>query len=183
MQIRVEQPRDHAAILEIHRRAFGASGDRVAALVDALHADDPAALGLVAELDGEVVGHVMFSRSLLDAPRRIVAVQVLSPLGVHPDHQRRGIGGALVRHGLPLLDRRAVPLVFVEGDPRYYARLGFTPGIAHGFRKPSLRVPDDAFQVMVLTAHEPWMTGTLVYSATFWNHDSVGLRDPTGEGS
>jgi putative acetyltransferase len=178
MQLRAEQPRDHAAVREVHRGAFGASGAGVAALVDALRIDDPAALGLVAEIAGEVIGHVMFSRGLLDAPSRLVAVQVLSPLGVRPDHQRRGIGGALVRHGLQLLGDRGVPLVFVEGDPRYYARLGFTPGAARGFRKPSLRIPDDAFQVVALTAYEPWMTGTLVYSATFWVHDCVGLRDP-----
>jgi putative acetyltransferase len=49
---------------------------------------------------------------------------------------------------------------------------------ARGFRKPSLRIPDDAFQVAALAAYEPWMTGTLVYSATFWVHDCVGLRDP-----
>jgi putative acetyltransferase len=103
MQLRAEQPRDHAAVRDVHLRAFGASGAKVATLVDALRSDDPAALGLVAELAGEVVGHVMFSRSLLDAPRRLVAVQVLSPLGVRPDHQRRGIGNALVRYGLQLL--------------------------------------------------------------------------------
>lgn len=178
MHVRAEQPRDRAAVGDVHRQAFGASGAAIAALVDALRHDDPAALGLVAEVDGDVVGHVMFSRSLLDAPRRLVAVQVLSPLGVRPDHQRRGVGDALVRHGLRVLEDRRVPLVFVEGDPRYYARFGFTAGAALGFRKPSLRIPDDAFQVATLAAYEPWMTGTLVYSATFWDHDSVGLRDP-----
>lgn len=86
MQLRAEQPHDHAAVHDVHLRAFGASGAKVAALVDALRSDDPAALGLVAELAGEVVGHAMFSRSLLDAPRRLVVVQVLSPLGVRPDH-------------------------------------------------------------------------------------------------
>jgi putative acetyltransferase len=177
MQLRAEQPRDHAAIREVHGRAFGASGAKIAVLVDALRVDDPVALGLVAELAGEVVGHVMFSRSLLDAPRRLVAVQVLGPLGIRPDHQRRGIGSALVRHGLDLLDARGVPLVFLEGNPRYYSRLGFTPGVERGFRKPSLRIPDAAFQCAVLAGYEPWMTGTLVYSATFWDHDSVGLRD------
>ena len=71
-----------------------------------------------------------------------------------------------------------MPLVFLEGDPRYYSRLGFTPGASGGFRKPSLRIPDGAFQFAALAAYEPWMTGTLVYSATFWAHDCVGLRDP-----
>ena len=53
---------------------------------------------------------------------------------------------------------------------------GGDAGGGHGFRKPSLRIPDAAFQVMVLPAYEPWMTGTLVYSATFWEYDCVGLR-------
>jgi putative acetyltransferase len=47
-----------------------------------------------------------------------------------------------------------------------------------GFRKPSLRIPDDGFQVRLLEGYEPWMTGTLVYSPTFWEHDMVGLRKP-----
>jgi putative acetyltransferase len=92
--------------------------------------------------------------------------------------QRRGIGSALIRHGLRLLDERGVAVVFLEGDPGYYARAGFRPGARDGFRKPSLRIPDAGFQARTLTAHEPWMTGTLVYSATFWEHDCVGLRDP-----
>jgi putative acetyltransferase len=64
-----------------------------------------------------------------------------------------------------------------KGDPRYYSRAGFTPGRERGFRKPSLRIPDTAFQALPLSAHRPWMNGTLVYSATFWNNDCVGLRD------
>ena len=178
MTIRAERDGDHAPVRRLHRRAFGdGHGKVVAGLVDALRRDDPAALSLVADQDGRVAGHIMFTRGLLDAPRRLVAVQVLSPLAVDPERQRQGIGAALIRHGLRLLDQRGVPVVFVEGDPRYYSRAGFTAGGAHGFRKPSLRIPDAAFQVLMLAAHEPWMTGTLVYSATFWKHDCVGLRD------
>ncbi len=102
---------------------------------------------------------------------------MLSPLAVIPERQREGIGADLVRHGLDLLDKHAVPLVFLEGDPAYYSRLGFTPGREHGFRKPSLRIPDVAFQVAILSSYEPWMTGTFVYSSTFWDFDCVGLRD------
>jgi putative acetyltransferase len=178
MQPRLEQRSDHDAVHDVHRRAFGAKGDTVAALVAALRRDDPAALSLVVEDGGAVIGHVMFSRSLLDAPRRLLVVQVLGPLGVLPERQRRGVGTALVRGGLAMLEARGEPLVFLEGDPRYYARFGFVAGGDQGFRKPSLRIPDPAFQVKRLPAYEAWMTGTLVYSATFWDHDSVGLRDP-----
>jgi putative acetyltransferase len=178
MSPREERVHDHQAVRSIHRRAFGGDhGDTVAELVDALRRDDPTAASFVArEADG-VVGHVMFSRCLLDAPRRLVEVTSLSPLAVLPEWQRRGIGSALVRHGLRELEGRGVPLVFLEGDPRYYSRLGFRPAGEHGFRKPSLRIPDGAFQVVTLSAYEPWMTGTFVYSDTFWRYDCVGLRD------
>lgn len=178
MPIRIEQTRDHDAVGSVHQTAFGGEhGDTVAQLVHALRRDDPAALSLVSEEAGQVVGHILFSRTLLDAPRRLVAVQTLSPLAVAPQWQRRGIGSALIRAGLQQLDERGVPLVFLEGDPRFYSRLGFSPAVEHGFRKPSLRIPDAAFQVVTLSAYEPWMTGTFVYSNTFWDYDCVGLRE------
>jgi len=180
VDVRGELHGDREALREVHLRAFGDHGQTVADLVDALRtaitADD--GLSLVAECAGDVVGHVMFARGLLDAPRRLVGVQVLSPLAVVPERQGEGIGAALVRRGLECMAERSVPLVFLEGSPGYYARFGFSPGGAQGFRRPSLRIPDAAFQALRLPAYEPWMTGTLVYSDTFWEHDAVGLRDP-----
>lgn len=177
MLIREERPADHEAVGTVQRRAFGGPhGEVVAKLVDALRDYDPAVLSLVAEVDGEVAGHVMFTRCRLDAPPRLVDVQCLSPLAVAPEHQRTGIGSALVGHGLTELDRRAVPLVFLEGDPAYYRRFGFQPGRPYGFRRPSLRIPDPGFQMARLTAYEPWMTGTMVYAPPFWDLDCVGLR-------
>ncbi|GIM73293.1 hypothetical protein Aau02nite_55310 [Amorphoplanes auranticolor] len=163
----------------VHRSAFGADhGDTVVRLVEALRRDDPSALSLVADEEaGDVVGHVMVSRAWLDAPRRLVDVQSLSPLAVRPQFQRRGLGAALIRAALLHLNERGVPLVFLEGDPRYYSRHGFRPAGEHGFGKPSLRIPDAAFQVVRLSAYEPWMTGTFVYPSTFWEYDCVGLRE------
>jgi putative acetyltransferase len=180
VELRQERRDDLDAIRDVHRRAFGDQGTVVAALVDALREKlgPDERLSLVAVNAGRVAGHVMFTRNLLDAPRKLVDVRVLSPLGVLPEHQRRGIGSALVRRGLAEMGEQAVPLVFLEGDPRYYSRFGFMAGGEHGFRKPSLRTPDAAFQVFRLPTYEPWMTGTLVYSEVFWELDTVGLRDP-----
>jgi putative acetyltransferase len=163
----------------VHLAAFGDHGPVVSKLVDELHTRRTAAnsLSLVAADDETVVGHALFTRSLLDAPRRLVEVQVLSPVAVVPGRQRQGIGSALIRRGLELLAEWDVPLVFLEGDPRYYSRLGFVAATTQGFRKPSLRIPDAAFHVAKLEAYESWMTGTLVYAEAFWECDAVGLRD------
>ena len=180
LRTRPEQPEDRIAVRELHLRAFGDHGRLVADLVDELRTRVSAGRGtsLVAETGSGVVGHVMLTDALLDAPRRLVTVRVLSPLAVLPPLQRRGIGRALVAAGLQHESARAAPVVFLEGDPGYYARLGFQPGAHHGFRKPSLRIPDAAFQALLLPSYEPWMTGTLVYPDVFWRHDAVGLRDP-----
>jgi putative acetyltransferase len=164
----------------VHLAAFGDHGEMVANLVADLRETVAAGDGvsLVAEQAGEVVGHTMLTPSLLDAPRRLVPVQVLSPVGVLPGRQGHGVGSALIRRGLELMVERSVPVVFVEGPPGYYGRFGFAPGLAQGFRRPSLRIPDAAFQALRLPAHEPWMTGTLVYPDVFWRHDAVGLREP-----
>jgi putative acetyltransferase len=180
MQLRPERDGDHEPVREVHLRAFGPQdGPTVADLLDDLRALIRPGFGvsLVADDGVRVIGHTMTTRALLDAPRRLVEVLVLSPLGVLPDRQRAGIGSALVRRAIEIAGEQGAPLVFLEGSPSYYPRLGFAPGRPLGFRKPSLRIPDAAFQVIRTAAYRPWMTGTLVYPQTFWEHDAVGLRE------
>lgn len=178
MRIRPETPDDEPAVDAVHRAAF--RGDpRIVPLVADLRSR-PAGLpprGYVADDDDTVVGHVLLSAGRLDAPSRLVDVYVLSPLGVRPDRQRRGVGTLLVAHAIAEADRAGVPLLFLEGDPGYYRERGFAPAGPLGFRSPSLRIPEPAFQVVRLSAYEPWMTGTLVCSEPFWDHDCVGRRE------
>ena len=179
---RPERPGEEAAVRALVADAFVAE-PVVADLVDGLRGspDWIDGLSFVAEAEDRLVAHLLFTRGLLDAPRRLVEVLVAGPLGVASDCQRQGIGSALARFGLEQVRRRAEPLVFLEGSPVYYPRFGFAPGGPLGFRRPSLRIPEEAFQVLRLPAYEPWMTGTLVYSRLFWDFDCVGLRDP-GDG-
>ena len=158
--------------------AFGGD-EHVSAMLDALRSswawvDE---LAFVAELDGEIVGQVLYKRAILDAPGRLVDVLVLSPLGVRRDLQGAGIGGRLLTESLATVRRRPEPLVFLEGIPSLYPKFGFVRASGLGFTSPSVRIPDDAFQVFVLPNYEPSMTGALVYPDAFWRTDSVGRRD------
>jgi putative acetyltransferase len=176
-QIRPERAEDHEAVRDVHRQAFG-DGDRVPTLVDALRSapTSMAPISLVATVGERVVGHVMLSACWLDALPRLVDVVSLSPLGVLPEFQSQGIGTRLVADGLAEADRRGIPLVFLEGSPHYYGPRGFADATTSGIRPPSLRYPPGAFQVATLSSFEEWMTGTFVYSDTFWAQDCVGLR-------
>ena len=168
---------DHEHVDSLLRSAFG--GDLVASLVVALRmaAAPLAPISLIArDSAGSVVGHVMLTAGRLDAPRRLVDVMTLSPLAVVEHMRGRGLGAALMAAGLAEADRRGVPLVFVEGDPGYYSKRGLVAAGPLGFRRPSLRIPEAAFQVARLSAFQDWMTGTFVYSDTFWALDCVGLR-------
>jgi len=147
----------------------------VAGLESALAAR-PDSIGFVAEIGGEVVGHVRLTRGWVDAPEALVSVLVLSPLSVRRDHQRQGLGRALVSHAIAEAERLGEPAVFLEGDPGYYSRLGWRPAVEIGVTAPSDRIPAPACQVVTLGSYEPWMRGRLVYADTFWAHDCVGLR-------
>jgi len=121
VELRAERREDRSAVRELHLAAFGDHGRVVADLVDRLHESVTTAdaLSLIAQDAGEVIGHVMFTSSLLDAPPRLVVVQVLSPVAVLPERQGQGFGSALIRWGLQIIAERYVPVVFLEGDPGY----------------------------------------------------------------
>jgi putative acetyltransferase len=177
MEVRRMRPDELEAMCALSVAAFG-DDERIRRLIDALHAswawDDD--LAFVAERDGELVGQVLYTHAILDAPVRQVDVLVLSPIGVRPDLQLAGIGSAMIRTTLSILADRTEPLVFLEGSPVYYPRFGFVEAGPLGFGRPSTRIPPVAFQVHPLPAHEPWMTGTLVYPDAFWRTDCVGVR-------
>jgi putative acetyltransferase len=170
---------DRGAIEALTAAAFAEAPDgRVVRLVRARAAGGAARTGVAAVVDGELAGYAGLSRAWVDARRALVEVLVLSPLAVRPDHQGRGVGTTLVGAALTEADRRGAPAVFLEGDPAYYGARGFRSGTSSGFRRPSDRIPEPAFQVALLSAHEPWMVGRLVYPDAFWSTDTVGLRDP-----
>lgn len=84
---------------------------------------EPNMLSLVLDQSGEIIGHVAFTPCTIQGDRQPLAL--LGPLAIHPDWQKQGWGGALVREGLARLRKQGVTGVLVLGDPNYYGRFGF----------------------------------------------------------
>jgi putative acetyltransferase len=105
-------------------------------------------LSLVAESDGFVVGHILFSRMSIETPDGTIPAVALAPMAVSPRYQRQGIGGRLVRRGLDTLKDRAERIVIVVGHAAYYPRFGFSAASAAGLESP---FPSDVFMAVELS--------------------------------
>jgi putative acetyltransferase len=132
--IRLETPADHDAVREVNRLAFGR--DDEARLVDALREGGFARVSMVAEVDSEVVGHILFSDLPIVTPHGIVEALALAPMAVVPSHQRQGVGSLLAREGLRLCRESGHRIVVVLGHPEFYPRFGFSAGLAERLRSP-----------------------------------------------
>lgn len=146
MRIRREEAQDIPQVRAVNVAAFGSATE--AGIVEVLRSDANDVVSLVAEEDGEIGGHIMFS------PVRVVGApdlhaMALAPMAVIPHRQRTGIGSKLVRAGLEECRRSGVAAVFVVGHPSYYPRFGFAPASKFAFTC-EFDVPDEAFMAAEL---------------------------------
>src|SRR5215468_9190685 len=125
VSVRVETNQDHAVVHARVAAAFGRANEAV--LVDRLRDTDAfiPELSLVADADGTVVGHVLFTTIRIRNASDAVSGLALAPLAVRPDMQNAGIGSLLVRKGLSACRRLRHRVVIVVGHARYYPRFGF----------------------------------------------------------
>jgi putative acetyltransferase len=166
--IRRETPADVPAVRAVTAAAFAKPESPVpveVTLLGELRADDAwlPALSLVATADrNAVVGHVTCTRGHIGAAPALG----LGPLSVHPEHQRRGVGLALVHSVLGAADALGEPLVALLGSPAYYGRFGFRTSTCFG-----VTAPDPGwgayFQVRTLSAYEPTARGIFRYAEPF----------------
>ena len=171
-EIRPETIDDHGGIRTVVAAAFGS--DAEADLVEAIRASPEyrRELALVAVEGTSVVGHVMISGCIVRTGGGDRPIAMLSPLAVSPDHQRRGIGGDLVRAVCSVAEAEGEPIVVVEGDPRYYARFGFEDARNHRLVMPLPDwAPPEAGQVLRLAADDPTLAGTVIYPPAFDEFD------------
>ena len=145
--IRHEKPADIPLIYSVIEQAF--KRDAEARLADKLRQACAEYLSLVADDNGTIVGHIMFTPVLIKNGAETQGMG-LAPMTVLPPVQRQGIGAQLITAGLQLLQEKGCPFVIVLGHPDYYSRFGFQPASRFNIKSQWEDVPDEAFMVFIL---------------------------------
>jgi putative acetyltransferase len=167
MIVRRELPEDVSAVNEVQAEAFrrvaGAEPYEVRVL-DGLRSCGGwiPRFSLVAELDGEVVGHVVCTRAHVES----WPVLGLGPIAVRPDHQRAGVGSALMHAMVGAADAVDEPLIALLGSPVYYARFGFVGSTQYAIEAPEADWGAH-FQVRTMSGFRGGIRGKFAYAAPF----------------
>ena len=164
MVIRALESADRPAVLGLVRLAFatdGRDGGEEADIVGRTWAlsGGTSLIDLVAEVDGDLAGHVMGAEGDLAGQ----AVPGIAPVSVAPAHQGRGVGSSLMRAWLDLAEARGWPAALILGDPAYYGRFGFVPAAEHGIVYAAFGREDPHFQVRILDPPRRLIGGAFRY--------------------
>jgi len=162
MHIRYEQADDADKIRHVLLAAF--ETDAEANLVDALHGTGVELISLLAEQDGDVIGHILFSPVTIDGN---ISIAGLAPMAVTPKWQNKGIGTALVNEGINACIQSGYQAVVVLGHPHYYPRFGFVPSESFGIQC-EYDVPAEVFMIKELQKGAlKGISGTIRYHQVF----------------
>ncbi len=148
MKIRREQKSDYKKVYEITKQAFQQENE--SKLIEKIRVGEGFVpeLSLVAELDGEIVGHILFSKIKIIGEDEYESL-ALAPMAVVPKLQKQGIGSELVNTGLEIAKKLGFESVIVVGHEDYYPIFGFEKASKWGIKCP-FEVPDEAFMAIEL---------------------------------
>jgi len=162
MIVRPEREGDCAAISAVTTAAFAGhpySDQTEPLIIERLRAAGALSHSLVAEDEGEVIGHIAFSPVTITPA--VNGWYGLGPVSVRPDRQGRGIGSELTRRGLERLRDAGAAGCVVVGEPEFYGKFGFR-------NEADLVFPGCAPQYfMALTLSGAMVSGTVAYHPAF----------------
>lgn len=167
MIIRKEEIKDYERIYSIIKNAFDsaehADGNEQD-LVNALRKGEAyiPELALVAEINGKIVGHIMFTKAEVQND----IVLALAPLSVLPNYQKRGIGTALIKEGHKIAKKLGYGYSIVLGSEKYYSRVGYVPADMFGI-KPPFDVPNENFMAYKIDENASNIVGGIKYANEF----------------
>ncbi|MDB4868956.1 MAG: N-acetyltransferase [Cohnella sp.] len=146
MKLRTETSEDHSQVYDLNVAAFGNREDE-SRLVGRIRQSEGfiPEFSIVAEMDEDIVGHVLFSKATVSDGAEEHPVIVLAPIAVQPQRQKQGIGAELIREGLKRCRELGYGVVLLIGHPSYYPKFGFRPAFFNptklGKRDAILREP------------------------------------------
>jgi predicted N-acetyltransferase YhbS len=108
-------------------------------------------LSLVAELNGQVVGHILFTPVVIDNGVQQFHSLVLAPVSVLPEFQKMGIGEQLILAGHKKAKELGFQSVILLGHPEYYPRFGYKSASFWGIRTHYELPSEDVFMAIELT--------------------------------
>jgi len=154
--IRKEESFDHNWVIELTEKAFETleiSDHNEGKLVDKLRKAPTfiEELSLVAEHNGQVVGHILFTPIIIDNGDQQFQSLVLAPVSVLPEFQKMGIGGQLIRGGHQKAKELGFQSAILLGHPEYYPRFGYRPASTWGIKTHYELPSDDVFMAVELT--------------------------------
>lgn len=165
MIIRPEQPEDVPAIRQLLLAAFPTAIENE--IVDQIRDSKCEQISRVAEVDGKIVGQILFTPATIERDAHVVRGWGLAPVSVAPQSQGRGIGAALIRDGLEELRKRDGAYVIVLGDPQYYPKFGFQPAAQWNVQSELGGVPSEAFMLVAFDEEAMGDGGVAKYRPEF----------------
>lgn len=167
MLIRKEKIQDYESVYSLVKEAFSSAehaDGKEQDLVNALRKGEAfiPELSLVAEIDGKIVGHIIFSKAKISDTE----VLALAPLSVLPEYQRKGIGTALIKEGHRIANELGYGYSIVLGSEQYYPKIGYLPADTFDV-KPPFDVPRENFMICKINENAPAVHGIVKYAKEF----------------
>lgn len=167
MIIRQATEKDYIKIIPMVKAAFETaehSDGLEQDLVDLLRRSDAFVpeLSLVAEIDGKILGHIMFT----EAKVGLRNVLVLAPLSVSPEYQKQGIGTALIKAAHSIAQNMGYEYSLVLGSEKYYPRFGYLAAETFEIEVPK-DIPSINFMAIKLLEDAKPIKGAVKYAKEF----------------
>jgi predicted N-acetyltransferase YhbS len=164
--IRKEEKKDYNDIFDVNRLAFGQEEE--SRLVNRIRngSNFIPDLSLVAEKDGKIIGHILFSRIKIKG-NSIFECLALAPMAIVPEFQKKGVGSQLIEAGISKAKELNYKSIIVLGHKNYYPRFGFKKASKYNIKCP-FEVPEEAFMVLELSKNAlKDKAGTVIYPPEF----------------
>ena len=176
--IRQEKETDYNEVFSLTELAFRSleiSDHTEQFLVERLRKSDAfiPELSLVAEMDNKIVGYILLTKLIIRTDNAEIPSLSLAPISVHPDFQRKGIGGMLINKVHFIARELGFQSVILVGHPDYYPRFGYRKASEFGVSFP-FDAPDDACMAMELSENAlKNANGVVEYPKEFWEQNHI----------